>query len=54
MSRIDLGLRVFPAHAEEIARAVKQDAERKGINPSRNDFCVLAVLAAARKVLADG
>lgn len=51
--RVDLGLRVLPSHADEITRAAKKDAELRGITVSRNDFCVSAALAAARKVLAE-
>jgi uncharacterized protein (DUF1778 family) len=53
ITRIDLGLRVLPAHAEEISRAALLDAERRGVTVSRNDFCVAAALAAARKVLGE-
>ena len=51
IGRIDLGFRVLPAHAKEISRAAKVDAERRGVTVSRNDFCVAAALAAARKIL---
>jgi uncharacterized protein (DUF1778 family) len=53
ITRIDLGLRVLPQHAKEISRAAELEAQRKGIVVSRNDFCAAAVLAAARKVLAE-
>ena len=49
--RINLGIRCLPADAKLISRAAQKDAERKGITVSRNDFCVAAALAAARKVL---
>jgi uncharacterized protein (DUF1778 family) len=48
---IDIGLRLFPEHAEEISRAVEIEAKQRGIFPSRNAFCAAASLAAARKVL---
>ena len=51
--QIDIGLRLFAEHAEEISRAVNLDAELKGTFPSRNAFCAAAALAAARKVLKD-
>lgn len=54
VGRIDLGFRVLPAHAKEIAQAAAIEAERRGVTVSRNDFCVSAALAAARKVLSEG
>lgn len=49
--RIDLSLRMVPQHADQVTRAAALDAQRRGSAASRNDFCVAAVLAAARKVL---
>ena len=51
--RIDIGLRLLPAHADEIMRAAELDAEQRGVLVSRNDFCAAAALAAARKVLGE-
>lgn len=53
LERVDLGVRCLPSIADEITRGAAKDAEKRGITVSRNDFCVSAALAAARKVLAE-
>jgi uncharacterized protein (DUF1778 family) len=54
IERIDIGLRLLPVHAELVARAAEIEAQHKGVTVSRNGFCAAAVIAAARKTIADG
>lgn len=50
-SYLELGLRATKAQYDIIQEATEKDAERRNVPISRNNFCLRAAIAAAKKEL---
>jgi uncharacterized protein (DUF1778 family) len=50
-SYVELGLRVTKAEYDLIQQATEKNAERRHVIASRNNFCLRAAVAAAKKEL---